>query len=121
MTTLYTSETYINAGDNTRFGESEIEEAHTDDVGRLYRSLMAEYGRCVSKVYQDTKSRGTIAIGWVFKKRMQYEGARDPKDTYIREVWATVYEACELNDPLALRRNTRFGEEVIRMKYKVLP
>jgi hypothetical protein len=95
------------------------------DTGGLYARLAGEYGRCTSKVYLDTKSRGTIAIGWVFQKKVEYDDAYryddKSKREYLREVWVTIMEPCELDDPLALRRTTRLGEEVIKLKHKVLP
>jgi hypothetical protein len=84
---LWISETYINVDTATRFGDSGGPyETFTDDVGKLYRSLVSEYGRCVGKVRIDPDGR---AIGWVFRKRMKYE---DTRDTYIREVWVTLHD-----------------------------
>ncbi len=116
---LYCQESYVDTTKNQRFGESEIYEAFTCKPGELYESLRKEYGRCVSKIYLDTKSKGTMSTGWVFQKRMPYEDA--PDEFYVREVWVSLFEPCELDDPLALRRTTRLGEEVIRFKAKYLP
>lgn len=100
---LYISETFINQTEGYRFGESGVYETYfeDDEIGKLFRSLQQEYGRCTSKVYIDT-DEGTKQIGWVFEKRMEYEdsrpryddyGRRQKPDTYIREVWVTVHEA----------------------------
>ena len=95
MTALHIQETFINKTKDAQFGESDIYEAFTDDVGRLFRDMQREYGRCVSKVYIDTAD-GVKATGWVFEKRMRYEDARgnDPeRDFYTREVWVTLHDA----------------------------
>jgi hypothetical protein len=123
---LWVQENFINLTRNCRFGQDEPQQTRfgLDEPGALYMYLRSEYGRCVSKVYLDTKSRGTIAIGWVFQKKMEYEDAYRISDkserVYVREVWVTVMEPCELDDPLALRKQTRLGEEVIRLKHKVI-
>lgn len=117
--TLLIQENFINATKHHSFGDcSEPYEAFTDDIGRLYRSLASEYGRCVSKVYLDTASKGTVAIGWVFQKQMPYEDV--PKECYLREVWVTLFEPCELDDPDHLQRATKHGVEHVRLKHKVL-
>ena len=81
------------------FSIGEFYEAFTDDLGRLFRDLQKEYGRCISKIYVDRGRRQedntlfvlglthpitTEEIGWVFQKRVPYT---DCKDTYLREVW----------------------------------
>lgn len=94
-TILYAREEYVNATNEYRYGDSGVpQECYTNDTGRLYRSLAREFGRCTGKVYVDTESRGTIAVGWVFVKRCEYEGQRrrGTPETYLREVWVTLYE-----------------------------
>jgi hypothetical protein len=92
------SETYINLDKGYRFGDSGKYEAFTDDKGELYRSCQKEYGRCVSKVYIDppynafSENPQPREVGWVFVKWMQYEDARGPKETYLREVWVTIHD-----------------------------
>ncbi len=83
-------ENFINRTEGYRFGDSDKYEPFTDDLGRLYKFLMAEYGRCTSRVYVDTKQNGTKAVGWVFIKRMKYE---DCNKTYLREVWVTLFDS----------------------------
>lgn len=85
-------ETYINQTRGCSYGATDWYEPYTDNVGKLFRSLQREYGRCSGKVYIDTKT-GTKAIGWVFEKRQMYDDARgnDPeRDYYIREVWVSL-------------------------------
>jgi hypothetical protein len=57
-------------------------------IGEIFRGMSKEYGRCSGKVYIDTAD-GVRAIGWVFEKRVRYE---DSKDTYLQEVWITLYD-----------------------------
>lgn len=85
------SETYIDKTRGVRFGDSGEYEPFTEDRGKLFKSLSREYGRCTGKVYIDT-STGSTPIGWVFEKRMAYEDARKPTDTYVREVWVTLHK-----------------------------
>jgi hypothetical protein len=93
---LQIRESYVNATRNVQFGETDFQTAYTDDRGRLFRSLQKEYGRCISRMYRDTKDGAPIVVGWVFSKRMEYEDARRDwsKDCrfYIREVWVEVRE-----------------------------
>jgi len=90
---LQIQETYINQTRGHRFGESGWYKPFTDDKGKLFRSLQREYGKCTSRVYQDTPDGKPDAIGWVFEKRMRYEDARGKhpeRDFYTREVWVTI-------------------------------
>lgn len=111
---MRTRETYVNKTEGSIFGESDWEEAWTDDRGRLFRALQEEYGRCVSRMYVDRKTPAkpqtaffglavpladqveqartweTVPIGWVFEKRMAYEDS--PSAYYLREVWVEVSE-----------------------------
>jgi hypothetical protein len=57
-------------------------------VGDIFRYSQKEFGRCVSKVYQDTKD-GVKAVGWVFQKRERYE---DSRETFIHETWVSLYD-----------------------------
>ncbi len=120
---LWIQESFINVTRHCRLGDGEPEETGSETTGELYASLRAIYGKCVSKVYLDTEY-GTIAVGWVFQKKMEYEDAYRFSDkserVYLQEVWVTVMEPCELDDPQALRRKTRLGEERIGLKHKVV-
>ena len=90
---LYVQEEFVDATQHVRCGESGVYETGHDTVGGLYRALRQEWGRCTGKVYVDRTcpERGPYAqaIGWVFIKRVCYE---DAKETYLREVWATVHD-----------------------------
>lgn len=72
-------------GEEKRYGlYDDIQEWGAETTGEVYRDARKEYGRCVSKMYRDTKDGGAEHIGWVFQKRVQYE---DSNQTYIQEVW----------------------------------
>lgn len=61
-----------------------------DDIGRLFRECQREYGKCISKIYIDSTSGETKAIGWVFQKKREYED--DKSRTYVHEAWVTLHE-----------------------------
>lgn len=83
-------ETFVNRTENYLFGEGEPYEPFTDNIGRLFRSLSKEYGRCTGRMYYERKQGGDVPIGWVFEKRMRYE---DANKYYIREVWVSLHDA----------------------------
>lgn len=95
---LVISESFINETKGYRFGDSGWFEPYTDDIGALFRDLRSEYGTCVGHVYVDTDKGETVPVGWVFRKRMEYEdwrpGSRGDR-TYLREVWVSVGERSE--------------------------
>ena len=67
-------------------GESGWYEPFTEDLGKLFKSLMKEFGRCVSKIYQDAPDGVDDPVGWVFQKRAKYD---DCNQTYLQETWVT--------------------------------
>jgi hypothetical protein len=84
---LYVKNTYIDADQGHVFGyDQEYVEAFTDDRGELYRFCQREFGRCVSKIYQEGDNK---TYGWVFQGRDKYQ---DSDKTYLREVWVHVTE-----------------------------
>jgi hypothetical protein len=92
---LRVSESFVNATEGYRFGDSEVYEPYTDNVAQLFRSMQKEYGRCESAVYVDTPN-GAQRIGWVFSKRMEYEDSGRygrKRQFYTREVWVTLHTA----------------------------
>lgn len=70
---------------------------------QLFKQLMAEYGKPVSKVYiGNTKP---IAIGWVFHKRIQYD---DCNKTFLQETWVSLEETATTAIPInTLKKNKR--------------
>ncbi len=93
---LFVRCSYVNETKGHMIGEDpEPEEAFTDNRAKLFLAMQKECGRCISKMYRDTKS-GTKEVGWVFSRREEYEDAHrfsDPrKKTYVREVWVEVFD-----------------------------
>lgn len=86
MLNLFIRESYINVDNNSRYGDSDWYESSCISTSELYRTLVKDFGRCVSKVYID-KDGKSIQVGWIFQKRCKYD---DCKDTFIREVWIDV-------------------------------
>jgi hypothetical protein len=90
---LQVKETFVNETKGYQFGDVPWYEPYTDNIGKLFRTMQKEYGRCNSKMYIDTKSGGTKQVGWVFTKKMEYDDYRGRGDRYyIREVWVEVRE-----------------------------
>lgn len=87
---LQMRETFVNETKGYQFGETDWYEPYTDNRGALFLSLQREYGRCVSTMYRDRQDGTVVRVGWVFQKRMEYEGARTRDDTYIREAWVEL-------------------------------
>ena len=84
---LVINETWVNKTENCSGGDSGYYETYTDDLGELFKSLQREYGRCVSKVYNDNCLDGTVwSNGWVFEKRRKYD---DCNEYYLAETWIT--------------------------------
>lgn len=80
-------ESYVNRTENYRAGDSDWYEAYTDDLGKLFKSLRKEYGKCTNKVYQDNYMDGSYwHCGWVFQKRMKYDRSNK---TFLSETWIT--------------------------------
>jgi len=73
-------------------GESGWYEPFTEDLGKLFKSLNKEYGRCVSKVYQDAPDGVADPVGWVFQKRVKQS---DYKPSYLQETWVTYRQVKE--------------------------
>jgi len=98
MSNLFISENWTEiktnpeTGEQERWGlgESEVYESFTGDKGELYRDLVKEHGRCVSKVYIDLKDEPYKHIGWVFQKRKKYD---DSDKTFVAETWVDVHTA----------------------------
>lgn len=97
---LQIRETFVDLNQNVRFGDSEWYEPYTgEDLSKLYKNCIREYGRCTGNVYQDMTAdgkAGPVKVGWVFLKRMPYENSRGK--TYLREVWVTYRYVEDTND-----------------------
>ncbi len=79
-------------GEETRYrlGDSELYQAFTADIGKLFRSLQKEHGRCTSAVYHDREGQPPIRIGWYFQKLRKYTNC---DKTYLHGVWITLHNA----------------------------
>ena len=97
MKQLWLNEIYMDEVRNYILGESEpYETSYTaSEVGQLYRQLQKEYGACTSRIYVDTKTEQAIPVGWVFRKRIEYEDARPnwskEQRYYLRSVWCELF------------------------------
>lgn len=60
-----------------------------DELQALMRFLCKAFGR-IRSMWCDRPGGGRHQVGWVFEKRVPYEDAKGPKDTYLREVWVEV-------------------------------
>ena len=87
MGNLWALENYVNVTKGWRHGDSGWQETFADNPGDLYRALVREHGRCVSKMYRDRDGKPPIVCGWVFQKRRQYD---DCSETYLAETWVEV-------------------------------
>jgi hypothetical protein len=66
-----------------------VYETRFDKPGELYRFLVREFGRCISKMYVEMKDGTSKHIGWVFQKRQKYD---DSKEKYLAETWVSLHE-----------------------------
>lgn len=68
-----------------------------ETTSEVYKTALASFGRCISKMYIDTDAAEGERnkkpeedkpkhIGWVFEKKTKYE---DVDEYYIEETWAT--------------------------------
>lgn len=114
MKKLWVKESFINATEDYRFGDSGPYETAYEKPGDLYRWCVAEYGRCISKVHVDRRVRlegggerwEVDDVGWVFQKLDRYG---DTGESYLREVWVTVLEPPEPAPPLKYVSISRTG------------
>tara|TARA_R100000781_G_scaffold19445_1_gene14937 strand:+ start:766 stop:1068 length:303 start_codon:yes stop_codon:yes gene_type:complete len=82
---LCIQEIFINETEGCRFGESDIYETSYQNIGKLYRSLIKEHGKCTGKMYREPHDK---QIGWVFLKKDKYENS---KEFYLKSTWVMVY------------------------------
>lgn len=86
---MLVQETTLNVTGGWIVGESDLQEALTDDVGKLFRLCQNEYGRCVSSVYIDGPDGKAKRIGWTFQKQARFEDTGEP---FILETWITLHD-----------------------------
>lgn len=87
---LFIQEDWVDATQQCRVGSSGIYEAYQTEIGKLFRDLQREHGRCTGKVYIDRKDGTRQHIGWAFEKMQKYE---DCNKWYLQETWVTVHKA----------------------------
>lgn len=87
---LFVQEEFINVTEGYRCGDGGVYEAYTADIGKLFRSMQKEHGRCTGKVYIDRLDEEARQVGWTFEKRVPYSDVRTKEDTYLQEAWVTV-------------------------------
>jgi len=85
---MFASMVYMDAGRNVGLGEDPPHETFTDDVGKMFRFGLQEFGRCMSRVFVDLKGGEVRQVGWYFEKRVPYD---DGRGTYRRGVWVTLF------------------------------
>jgi hypothetical protein len=83
-------EAFVNESQNILIHETDIYETFTDSKKELFLSLQKEYGRCLGFVYCDIQGSPPKKVGWIFEKKMKYT---DCDETYIQNVWVSLYEA----------------------------
>lgn len=88
---LWITEKYVDATKKQGCGVVDWYETRyeDDELQALMRSLCKALGR-IRSMWRDRPGGGRQQVGWVFEKRVPYDDARGPKDTYLREVWVEV-------------------------------
>lgn len=71
----------------------EWDNGRCETPAEVYRAALREYGRCVSKMYIDSKGGKARHIGWVFERKCYYE---DTRESYIQETWITPLSSYEV-------------------------
>jgi len=80
-------EEWVNQTENYVIGDSGEHEPFTDNIKELFKSLQKEYGKCISKIYIDTKTN-PIAVGWIFEKKVKYT---DCEEYYLQDTWVSLH------------------------------
>jgi hypothetical protein len=108
--TLFIRETFVNETKGHIIGESDWYEPYTDNRKRLFKSCQREFGRCVSSIYVDHPTKGSVKVGWYFERREEYQDAHVRYDdygrikkpeTYTRGVWVTFRDTDEERNQFA--------------------
>jgi hypothetical protein len=95
-------QTFVDATQNCIFGSTEFEPFEVgDERGDIYKYGQREHGRCQSKMYIEKKDGTVKEIGWVFEKRVAYEGRHSRGETYLQQVWLEVVELVPVTNGLA--------------------
>lgn len=88
---IYIAEDFVNATEGYRYSDSGTPyDTDEEKIGRLYKHLTKEYGRCMSKEYVGDGTH----VGWVFEKSVEYDDSGRygrKREWYIRETWVTLF------------------------------
>ena len=87
---IFIQEQFVDRTRECRTGDSEVYETFTSNIGELFRSLLKEHGRCLSRIYRDGPEDEAIPFGWVFQKTQSYDNSQE---TFLQEVWVTLHKA----------------------------
>ena len=87
------NEAWINRTENYSQGDSGYYQPFTENLGKLFKSLRNEYGRCTGSIYADAPDGTPDKIGWVFQKIARYEDTLEP---YLLETWVSYKWVKEL-------------------------
>ena len=86
---MLVKESHVNVTSGYLLGDPSEYEPFTEDIGRLFRAMQQEHGRCTGRCYID-KNGQAVPIGWVFVKRDKYT---DCQETYLHETWVSLLAA----------------------------
>jgi len=84
---LVFQETLVNETEGYIMFESDEQEAWTGNLGKLFKTLQKEFGKCTSKMYVD-KNGTAIQSGWVFQKKCKYT---DCSEHYLQTAWISIF------------------------------
>lgn len=102
MSNLFIEVVQENGTRNYRISDPVLSETKYTDKSTLYKALVKEYGRCISKMYVDVSGRPT-QIGWCFARRELYSDYRLNKQikslskeerdekTFICVTWVSIH------------------------------
>ena len=85
---MFIKETHVNRSKNYWVDEPSFTEVSEETIGGIFRSCQKYFGRCIGKIYIDTKT-GTKSLGWVFLRKEKYD---DCKERYLHETWVELHE-----------------------------
>jgi hypothetical protein len=69
--------------DDTGFYKTYFHDGYS--LRRIFKTLQREHGRCMGHMYLGSPNGRAAKVGYVFRKRLEYED--DPDRTYLLETW----------------------------------
>lgn len=79
MANLYIEVFQVNSSNNYALDNPQFHESKYSDLGKLYRALVKEYGKCTGKLFNVGDNNKTQQIGWAFEKREYFDDTRRKK------------------------------------------